>query len=126
MQFIKRAIEPQEIEVAGVKYPAIWSFRAIATMEEYTGYPHSVTLGRFAQGVRSATDLIGMLLGMLTAAGVEVTADELADNLDPDPEAEQALAMQMIAIVIGQSLNDGDESKNAKAPTKTHKQTGSV
>lgn len=126
MQYIKRAIEPQEIEVAGGKYPAIWSFRAIAAMEEYTGYPHSVTLARFSQGVRSATDLIGMLLGMLTAAGVEVTADDLADSLDPDPEAEQALAMQMIALVIGQSVNEGDEPKNAKAPTKPRKQTGTA
>lgn len=113
MQFIKREIKPQEIEIAGQKYPAIYNFNAIATMEDYTETAHSFTLSRLSIGACTAKEFIGCLHGMLSAAGVEVEPETLAENIDP--EEEKAIFDQMLKIIRDQSP-DPKNSKNALPP----------
>ncbi len=88
MQFIKRETAMQKIKVAGVEYPAIYNFSAIATMEDVTETPHKYSIPRILLGVPTATDFIGCLLGVLIAAGVEVTKDDLISSIAPDEEGK--------------------------------------
>ena len=113
LQFIKRETKPQEIEIAGIKYPAIYNFNAISTMEDYTETAHGFTLSRFSMNIYTAKEFIGCLCGMLSAAGVMVDADALAEGINPDEE--QAIFDQMMKIIREQSPKP-DNSKNVQPP----------
>lgn len=118
MRFIKREMMPQEIKIAGNKYPAIYNFGAIAIMEEHTGTSHIYSLARLTARQPSARDFIGCLAGMLAAAGVEeeqetpITAETLIKTIRIDEEAE--ILEQMLRIIVEQSPEPNPSSKNVK------------
>lgn len=117
MQFIKREIEPQKIKIGGHEYPAIYSFKAIKEQENYTGYAHTITTTRIATNTFTAKDLIGVLFGMLTAAGVECTPDDIAETITLDDETE--LIGRVVDIMNSQMAPTTAETapKNAERAT---------
>ena len=128
LRFIRREIEPIEIKIAGEKYPAILSYRALALCEEVTNTSHLITLARFLVDNASAMDVIGLLYGVLSAADTElVDVEDLKDSL---PVSEWALISPQLKRLINQqgvSLDKDDESnsKNAEAPA-TERQIGTA
>jgi hypothetical protein len=129
LRFIRREIEPIEIKIAGEKYPAILSYRALALCEEVTNTSHLITLARFLVDNASAMDVIGLLYGVLSAADTELEVD-VEDLKDSLPVSEWALISSELKRLINQqgvSLDKDDESnsKNAEAPA-TERQIGTA
>jgi hypothetical protein len=117
LQFIRREIEPIEIKIAGETYPAILSYRALALCEEVTDMPHVVTLARLLVDRPSAMDVIGLLYGVLKAAEVEVTVEDLESGLPPSEWALIPTELKRLIEQQGVGLDDDEgDSKNAKAP----------
>lgn len=120
MNFILRETQPMNIRINGVEYPAIWSFKAISIMENYTELMHLFTLARFKEGRFEPKEFIGALIGMLQAAGVTYEVDgkdalafALLTSIRPSDEAEIQKQMMKIIEAQGDQPKDGD-SKNAK------------
>lgn len=112
MQFIKRAIEPQFITIAGNKYPAIYNFKAIQNQEDVSGISHVITTTRISQNVPTAIDIVSVVYGMLTAAGVETTPDDVAEGILLTDE--QSIVEQIVEIMSNQMPeNSGETPKNA-------------
>lgn len=112
MQFIKRAIEPQFITIAGNKYPAIYNFKAIQNQEDVSGISHVITTTRISQHIPTAMDIVSVLYGMLTAAGVETTPEDVAEGIVLSDE--ESIVNQIIDIMNNQMPEASEgESKNA-------------
>lgn len=112
MQFIKRAIEPQFITIAGNKYPAIYNFKAIQNQEDVSGISHVITTTRISQNLPTAIDIVSVVYGMLTAAGVETTPDDVAEGILLTDE--QSIVEQIVEIMSNQMPeNSGETPKNA-------------
>lgn len=100
MQFIKRATEPKFITIAGNKYPAIYNFKAIQNQEDVSGISHVITTTRISQNIPTAMDIVSVLYGMLTAAGVETTPDDVAEGVLLSDE--KSIVDQIIDIMNNQ------------------------
>lgn len=112
MQFIKRAIEPKYITIAGNKYPAIYNFKAIQNQEDVSGISHVITTTRISQNLPTAIDIVSVVYGMLTAAGVETTPDDVAEGILLTDE--QSIVEQIVEIMSNQMPeNSGETPKNA-------------
>lgn len=116
MKFIKRETQAHELEIAGNKYPAIYSMQAIAHMEDYTATHHSWSQERLALDMPTAKEIVGFCYGMLAAAGVTVEADDIAASVSPADIPE--LVKQIKAIVADQKAEPIKQSKNARTPEK--------
>lgn len=126
LRFIRREIEPIEIKIAGEKYPAILSYRALALCEEVTDTSHLTTLARFILDRPSAMDVIGLLYGVLKAAEVEITVEDLENGLPPSEWALIPTELKRLIEQQGISLDDDEgDSKNANAPAMDE-QTGTA
>jgi len=119
MEFIARQTRPQQIEINGVKYPAIWSFKAIAEMESYTETSHLYSLARFNLGIRTGKDITGAIIGMISAAGVTckdaLGADALPQTVEQslNPADEDSLFEQIRRIIADQGDQPDGDPKNA-------------
>jgi hypothetical protein len=126
MNFIIRETQPQNITINGVEYPAIWNFKAIALMEDFTGWMHLFTMARFKDGkFFEVKEFIGALYGMLSAAGVvcvdesgkDVLAAAIEQSIKPSDEVEIAKQVKKIIDLQGDQPKEGD-SKNVKRSAK--------
>lgn len=122
MNFIMRETQPMNLKINGMEYPAIWNFRAIAKMEEYTELMHLYTLARFKQKHFEPKELIGALYGMLSAAGVtceldgkDVLASAIEQSIKPSDEIEILEQIEKVISVQGDQPAEGDP-KNALKP----------
>ena len=129
MKFIKREIEPHMLKVAGGEYPAIFSYRAISEIEEITGIQYTYTLfrldseydenGILVQDIDgdipnlglTTRETAGIVFGMLKAAGVDVTYQDLLDSVTPSETI--GLIKQIKSIIKYQDIDyekekDGD------------------
>lgn len=132
MQFILRETAPQIIEINGIKYPAIWNFRAIALMEEYTGISHLYSIARIKSEVITSKDIVGFFAGMMISAGVEYPAREEDENLvkgnalakalekSLKPEDQKLYVNQILKIISVQGDQPAEgESKNGEPVTNS-------
>lgn len=124
MNFIIRETQPINLKINGIEYPAIWNFKAIAIMENFTGLMHLYTLARFKEGHFEPKEFIGALLGMLQAAGVECLdqtgKDVLAEALEQSikPSEEEAIQEQLMIIINAQGDQPEENPKNARRSAK--------
>ena len=126
MNFIIRETQPLSLTINGVEYPAIWSFKAISIMEDYTGIMHLYTLARFKEGKFEPRELIGALVGVLQAAGVvcelggkDVLADALMQSIKPSEESEITRQLMVIISAQGDQPAEGDQKNALTQPPKT-------
>ena len=124
MDFIKRETTPMSITINGQTYPAIWSFKAISIMEEYTQLMHLFTLSRFKEGRFETKEFIGALKGVLQAAGVtyeiagnDALAEALMESIHPGEEISIRKQLMEIISAQGDQPAEGDQ-KNAKKPIR--------
>lgn len=110
VKFVKRAIEPQTIQVAGNEYPAILSYDALATLEEYTEIPFAYSLARITMDAPTTKDIVGFLLGVMQAADVEVTAEDLLSSLEMGDSDE------LLEIMKKLIAEQGPEEPGKKKP----------
>lgn len=120
MNFILRETSPMTIKINGVEYPAIWNYKAISIMEDYTGLMHLYTVSRFREGHFEPKELIGALVGVLKAAGVvcesqtgeDLLAEALIQTLRPDEE--EAITSRLMEIISAQGDQPAEgDPKNA-------------
>lgn len=119
MKFIKRETEPHKLKINGNEYPAIYNFAAIKAQEDVTECSHVITTSRIVNGVHTSPDIVGVVYGMLSAAGVECSPDDIAGSIHISDE--NALISQILKIMIDQmpEKDEDDDSKNAKRATET-------
>ena len=133
MNFILRETQPLNLTINGVEYPAIWNFKAIAIMEDYTGFMHLYTLARFKKEQFEPKEFIGALLGVLKAAGVtyeidgkDVLADALMQSVRPSEEKEIQKQLMVIISAQGDQPAEGEPKNALKLPRKTSKTSGTT
>lgn len=133
MQFIKREIAPHDIKVAGNIYPAIFNYRAITLAEDVSKIANGYTLARLAdeyddkgnlkragegdtamiiKAGLDASEVIGLLYGMLVAAGVEVGIEDLKASVSPQEMPE--IIKQIKEIIKYQDVEDDIENSKNK------------
>lgn len=128
MDFIKREIMSHDLKIAGGTYPAVFSYRAIAYLEDVSNITNGYTLARLEdyddEGnlktgdnpfmLRSglqADEIIGLAYGMMKAAGVNLAFDDLKDSISPAELPE--IIKQIKEIIKHQDIKQAiDESKN--------------
>ena len=129
IKFVKREMKPQTLKIAGETYPAIFNYNAIIEMESVTDLAYSATIykieanydeyGNLIQDINdiipripvSASEISGLVFGMLKAAGVGVQIQDITDTLLPTDTKD-------LIIQVKKILKDQDV-KNSKTPTKT-------
>lgn len=131
MDFIKREIMTHDLEIAGNTYPAIFNYRAIVLAEDvaniqsgYTlerlndSYDENGNLKRAGSGGNglilsaglSTREITGLVFGMLKAAGVNVTVEDLEESILPTDMP--GIIKQLKNIIKYQSVKaDIDEVK---------------
>jgi len=125
VNFILRETQPLTLTVNGVEYPAIWNFKAIAIMEDYSGLMHLYSIARLKAGNPELKDLIGAIYGMLSAAGVtcvgatgkDVLIDAIIQSVSPADELSILDQVKKIIAIQGDQPKE-DNSKNASRPQK--------
>ena len=126
MNFIARETQPLSLTINGVEYPAIWNFRAIAIMENYSEFMHLFTLSRYKEGkFVFVREFIGAIYGMLSAAGVscvdaegnDILVDALLQSIKPSDEPEIAAQVKKIIELQGDQPKE-DISKNVLRSAK--------
>lgn len=119
MNFIQRETKPRRLKINGVEYPAIWNFIAIARMEDYCGTMHLYTIQRFKFDLYTAKELIGAVVGMLSAAGVVCVNEKGEDMLEKAvemsilPGEEEEITNQIRSIIADQGEPPEGDQKNA-------------
>ena len=117
-----------DLKIAGGTYPAIFNYRAIAYLEDVSNITNGYTLARLEDydesgnlktgenpfSLRSglqADEIVGLAFGMMKAAGVNLTFDDLAESISP---AElPGIIKQIKEIIKHQDIKQTiDESKN--------------
>lgn len=134
MNFIIRETQPLKMKINGVEYPAIWNFKAISLMEDFTGIMHLFTLSRFREGRFEPKELIGALVGVLKAAGVECPdqtgKDALAEALMASirPDEEKSICEQLMTVISAQGDQpaEGDQKNAGTRRKKTSKTSGTT
>jgi hypothetical protein len=120
MQLILKEIEAQEIVIRGEKFPAIFSHKAIALCEDYTDVSYMLTLARLKMDMLTGREIIGLIYGVLTAAGVECSTENLEVALTKQDEDE--ILPQIKKLIEHQNIpEDEGKTKNARSPEKGQK-----
>lgn len=110
MKFFAREALPQTLTIDGRDYPAIYTFKAVYLLEDYTELKHVFTEVRLAEEPESLTprEVVGLIGAVLKAAGVEVEFDDLEKQLRPGDFKK--LAPQLQKIVSDQSGTGEDDA----------------
>lgn len=113
VEFKKSALKIRKMSIDGEEYPAIFSFAAIAEIEEKLKRPHAIFMDELANNTFSMPDFVTVLCCCLRAGGTEVEEADIMGSLtyaDYTP-----LVNQLVDVLLGGSGkgSKGGKGKNA-------------